>query len=352
MILPHSSRIVKDGISPGAQGRAMLESNLSGAPAPSGGAPSFSVVESDTPDGANAINSGGESEAEGVKPPSSPLFIYCNRHISTFKWKTQVYQAFVEAGERKKADSFMRCGDDIGTLECCQCGYKHRVTYNCKLRICPECAKVKQSVILGKYLPYVRILDPMNIRMLTLTIKNVSDLKAGVDKIRDSFTRLRRQKYYKSKFSGGLYGIEANPDDHGDWNVHLHCVYYGHYIPQDRLSDDWQAITGDSRVTYIKRASDPKGALMYVLKYITKGINPNDEKWTGQALVDFVMALSDVRLVQAFGCFLKNGAAKKEPLECPECGYSLWRLVTVEGHVVFDDLERLLSDYRYRIRSP
>jgi len=330
-----------NGTFPGGGDRATLESDLSTLPAPSGHVPFFLEHS----DGVNAENSGGEAEGEGATPPSSTSLV-SHRHISTFDLEARVYQAFIEAGVLDKAESFIHCGEDVYTLECCQCGYRHTVRYNCKLRICPRCASVKVSVLMDKYLPYVEGLNPDNVRRIDLTIKNVEDLKQGVDKVRDSFTKLRRRDYYKRRIQGGIYGIEANPGKDGKWNVHLHFLYYGSYIPQSRLSDDWKDITGDSPVVWISRPRNSEKALWYVVKYVTKGVHEADQ-WTEAQLVEFVLALENVRLIQAFGCFLGR-IAQRPPFVCPRCGHCIWRVLDKDGEVVFDRLSRLLWDYRNR----
>lgn len=98
-------------------------------------------------------------------------------------------------------------------------------------------------------------------------------------------------------------------------------------------------------VVDIRRAGRPSDALRYVLKYITKGIHPNAPEWTGESLVKFVLALADVRLVQAFGCFLGK-LTKKEPFVCPDCGYALWRRLDVDGETTYSPLDIMLWNFR------
>jgi len=351
--IPESVKLVKNGtLLPGGQDRAMLESNLSGLPAHRGELYRFSRTPgiSPYPDGANAINSGGEAEGEGASPLPAPTSLDSYRHISAFDLQAELYQAFVDAGETKKGESYMKCGAEVYTLECESCGHQHIVQYNCRLRFCSRCASAKMNTLTEKYLPYLKTLEADRLRFVTLTIKNCDDLKKGVDRIRDCFTKLRHRKYYKSKLKGGLYSLQAEPDDGGKWNVHLHCIFYGGFLPQSRLSDDWLSITGDSFIVDIRRPGRPSDALRYVLRYVAKGIEPDDDQWTGDSLVEFVLALSDVRLVQAFGCFLGH-VAKREPFACPECGYVLWRRLDPEGEIVFSPVDKLLREYR-RSRSP
>lgn len=288
--------------------------------------------------------------AIAANPGSSPTSLDSSRHIWAFDLKSRIYRAFVDAGETKKGESYMACGAEFYTLVCENCGFEHIVQYNCKLRFCSRCAAAKMNALMGKYLPYVKTLEADRLRFVTLTIKNVAELREGVDRIRDCFTKLRHRKYYKGKLEGGLYSLQAEPDDDGKWNVHLHCIFYGEYLPQGRLSDDWLDITGDSFIVDISRVGRPSDALQYVVRYVTRGIKADDDQWTGKALVEFVMALSDVRLVQAFGCFLGK-VAEREPFSCPDCGESLWRRVDSDGQTVWSPLAVMLWKFRNG-RSP
>jgi len=287
---------------------------------------------------------------DSVSFPVSLTSLDSYRHISAGDRQSGVYTALMDAGLTGKAVSYMSCGQEVYTLQCESCGYEHKVAYNCKLRFCSRCAGVKKAGYMKKYINYIESLNADNIRFVTLTIKNVAELRAGVDKIRDCFVKLRHREHYKRRIDGGLYGVEANPDDDGKWNIHIHFIYYGAWIKQSTLSDDWYDITGDSMVVDIKRPDRPSDALRYVLKYVTKGVDASDGKWTGEALVEFVVALSDVRMIQAFGCFLGK-VADKEPFDCPNCGYRLWRRLDSEGETVYSPLEIMLWKVRNG-RSP
>lgn len=354
---------------PGRGGRSMLKSKpstlsaLSGRDVPffvpphlqDGGAyeEKSRILKVGNPDRVKAKNFGGEALSEGASPLPCPLTSLVNpyRHISASHQKNAVYRAFTEAGANDKAESFMRCGEDVYILECERCGHRHKVQYNCKLRVCRTCAGVKMAAHMKKYLPYVLSMKAGDIRSGMLSIKNVDDLKKGVQRIRRCFANLRHRKYYKARILGGVYGLEAKPGYDGKWNVHLHFLYHGKFIPQARLSDDWKEITKGSFIVWIGRHEDPRHALQEAIKYVTKGVQPDDAQWTAKSLVEFVMALSDVRMVQAFGSFLGE-AAEKAPFACPECGYLFWRRLSLKGGVILSyEEESVLREFR-RTRPP
>ena len=247
-----------------------------------------------------------------------------------------------EVGMNEQADNFDRCGEHVYNLECCQCRYVHPVRYHCKTRLCPECGRVRKTELTYAYSDALRSLG--RLRFVTLTIKNVSVLKDGVDKIRSCFTKLRhrkydKNKYYKNLIVGGLYGIECPVGNDGLWNVHLHFVYAGEWIEQRKLSDDWEKITGDSRVVFIQDVKHGRSPIGYILKYVNKHdsvVHAND------GLVgEYVVALANVRLLQPFGKLLGMKADKGLFL-CPCCNECIWRVISVgSGKVIFDELENL-----------
>lgn len=271
------------------------------------------------------------------------------RHLGGKASDTSIVAALLGAGEGGKAGAYMSCGQDAHILQCESCGHQHKVVYHCKLRFCSHCASTKLNLYMGKWMPYLDTLDAVNVRTLMLSIKNVTDLQAGAKKVLDCFNKLRHRKAYKALLEGGLRCIQAKPGKDGKWNVHLHCLYYGGYIPRAELSKDWKDITGDSWYVYVKAHRNVADALRYMLKYVTRGVLSDPVGWTGEDLVEFVVALSDMRLVQAFGCFLKHGS--KVYLVCPKCGESWWALLDEKGEKVSSRFQKLLRDFR-KTRPP
>lgn len=332
---------------PGGENRATLESDLSAPSGPFGASvPTLVNSPSETPpNGLKTINSPG--------PESEDSYFTCfHRHMSASDTRTRVARAFVAAGKDSKADSFLRCGEQVYTLECEQCGHRQKVAYNCKLRVCSRCGWAKTAALMKKYLPYVKSLaaTPKYLRRMDLTLKNVDDLGEGVKEIRECFTRLRHKKDYVFDFDGGIYGIEAVPGKDGKWNIHMHVLYAGQFIRQERLSADWWALTGDSMVIWVRLVRDPEKSLRYVLKYIAKGVE-NPEDLTEEQLAEFVLVLENIRLIQAFGCFMGN-MARKQPFRCPKCGSIFWRLLGPDGEVSYSALADLVRDYRKARKMP
>jgi hypothetical protein len=121
--------------------------------------------------------------------------------------------------------------------------------------------------------------------MITITIKNREDINDAFNHLKHSFTRLQKraieQKHRKkppavmdefTKIKGGVYAFEIKKGKGGLWHPHIHFfALIEEYIDQEKLSNEWFDITGDSFVVGVTACKNGvlKG-LIEVLKYTTK----------------------------------------------------------------------------------
>jgi hypothetical protein len=161
------------------------------------------------------------------------------------------------------------------------------------------------------------------LRFVGLTLKYRQDvlLKERVIRIRRSFKILLKK--YRRELRGGLYSIEAKRTDEGGWNVHIHILCEGSYIPQAELSQAWLKITGDSPVVDIRAVYSRVEGLKYLLKYLLKA---PDVKGCAD---EYNEAFRGVRMVSAFGNWYNQARilekeADNSPLVCPCCGGKEW----------------------------
>jgi hypothetical protein len=84
-----------------------------------------------------------------------------------------------------------------------------------------------------------------------------------------------------------------------------------------KLVQEWKTCTGDSEILDIKRINYHSGALNYVLKYLTKGLQDltNEEKGL------FFKLTFKRRLIFTFGEFYKIKEEKRKAT-CKNCGCS------------------------------
>jgi hypothetical protein len=145
-------------------------------------------------------------------------------------------------------------------------------------------------------------LKPKKLRFITLTLQSKpSDRLADrLDEIYKCFRYLRASRLWEECVSGGVAFLEITRGKRRDrWHVHLHLLFEGKYIDQDKLSTTWCNITrGSFRVDV--RAVRDGGGVNYVTKYATKALN-SDMLANDDHLDEAVMALKGRRLCFCFG---------------------------------------------------
>lgn len=220
------------------------------------------------------------------------------------------------------------CVNSVAWIMCDECGYEHYVPLTCGRRTCPDCAlrrflKMKER--------YKRFKNPRNAKFLTLTIKRSWDLEEMVERAIDCFKKLRRRKIFRS-VKGGCYSIEVKPPTVEGWYVHIHTVISSPFILEDKIAEEWEDLTGDSRIVKISDARFRKNIVYYVLGY-TSNKTKVKETWEGVPewrKEKFEQVVKNRRLIQTFGNFYGIVFDNSEPFECPECGCTEWTFLGVE----------------------
>jgi len=312
---------------------------------------------------------------------------------------------------RTKAENLRKCGSDYIRFDCLKadCAHTFMLGQHCKSRACPDCSSSKRRDWRDKYLPHLEGIDPSELRFMTLTLRNQELLRGGMERIIQSFKKLRLKKMPEC-FNGGLVGYEAHLGKDGLWNIHCHVLYKGKYIDQVKLSETWKEITGDSEVVWVssvlgkgykcqyrdKRISAQQSALDYILKYVVKGVGVNvdveswsdvslkgaedwnqvdigtalspfelknearsccDARWSVKSLSEFLVYLHKSRLLQPFGSFIgKSCKHEKNQLACPECDTEFFSLTIKHSekeifnalHMLHPHVAHLLSGGRVK----
>lgn len=156
-----------------------------------------------------------------------------------------------------------------------------------KSLLCPFCAARRAAKLVDKYLPVVDSVIASNPAlkpvMITLTVKNGSDLGERYRHLKSAYTALqqRRRDYLKgqlwtefAKVHGAIHSFEFTRSDTG-WHPHIHMVaLVSDWIDQKALASEWQALTGDSYIVDVRRISTQDGSLalgmLEVFKYSLK----------------------------------------------------------------------------------
>ena len=183
--------------------------------------------------------------------------------------------------------------------------------------LCPFCAAIRASRAIQKYVERIdqvmhenRKLKPV---LITLTVKNGSDLAERSEHLMNSFRTLvkRRQDYLKKgrgfnefcKVQGAMYSYENTYNEKTkEWHPHIHMfALVDQWIDQQEFAEYWESITGDSMIVDVRRAKKQKGfgyskAAAEVCKYALKFGDLSVEK-TWEAF----KVLKGKRLTGAFG---------------------------------------------------
>lgn len=184
-------------------------------------------------------------------------------------------------------------------LFCVDCGNMLIVESYCGDRLCFRCNKKRAKRLNSKYKSVIEGMK--NPVLLTLTTKRCMLTRKNVSRIRRWFDRLRHKKIWRAR--GGLYNIEIGElDDMRMCNLHIHAIIDSVYMPQKKISEEWERISG-SKIVDIRAVKIRKGlAIRYLIKHcvkIGKGLYEQKE------YVNSVLHLT--RLIQGFGEFLGCG---------------------------------------------
>lgn len=143
-------------------------------------------------------------------------------------------------------------------------------------------------------------------RFVTLTLKSKDEpLQVLLDRLRDSFTQLRKTVFWRSCVKGGAAFLEVKRSRRGHrWHPHLHIICHGSWISKQQLQDDWHAITGDSFIVDVGLIKSDRDVSRYITKYVTKGFD--DRTFDNpEHLVEAILAMRGRKLCGAFGDWSK-----------------------------------------------
>lgn len=169
----------------------------------------------------------------------------------------------------------------------------------CHDRFCQPCANLRSRTIAAN----VRFaLSGKPARFLTLTLADDNDaVEDTIRKLVSCFARLRARKLWKGTQEGGCSFVEIKRSSNADrWNVHLHVITEGKYMPHAELSKAWKAITGTSHIVDIRAVKNVDHAARYVTKYASKPMDPSVTRHAVH-LQAAIKALTGRRLCTTFG---------------------------------------------------
>jgi hypothetical protein len=221
------------------------------------------------------------------------------RHSGWAPVRRKVQAALAEAGTSEAALArFSTCGCHAWIQRHVTTGNHRLVSSHCHNRWCTPCQKQRARMVAHAINEYI---GTRTVRFITLTLKHTSDpLKDQLDRLYESFARLRRQRIWKAAVGGGLAICEVTLAADLRWHPHLHILCTGRYLPHRLLAEAWQRTTGDSHIVDIRLARGSADVSRYIAKYVSKGVSQSVFRHQ-PSLVEAIKALHGRRLLLTFG---------------------------------------------------
>lgn len=245
----------------------------------------------------------------------------CSLDTATNKFPFERLYELLCVLDPKAAARLRACGTPM-PLKCKDCGVRTMIRFRCTLRVCPECSRVRAEKLRAVWqrvfrtLGALRVIDYRKLSLLTLTIRTDGDVRSRLGRMIRCVNLFWKQTWGAERGSGALIAYEVGEN----YNVHAHILLHGRYISHSRLVRIWREITGDSFVLDIRRVRGLDGAILEVLKYVTKGIVGGTDPYK-IALIH--MAFRGRRRVVTKGVFYNIGVRVTDSLACASCGGSL-----------------------------
>ena len=230
------------------------------------------------------------------------------------------------------------CGQYVREFKTKCCNRTYYSNMPCGLRTCYFCARKRMLDRTRKIVKFVKSLDQERkkyghrLRFITFAYGTKGGIKKSVErslkafeKIRRNLLETKREKYIdkknkktkERKTEGCIWSVELGSKN---LSVHIHVIYWGKYIPQKVLSDEWKRLTGKFYVDVrcAKNKSKKKkglwGIVLEITKYVTKGLIYLDT----DTAFKIEKELFNIRTFGTSGIFY--GKIKSEKPRCPFCG--------------------------------
>jgi len=243
-----------------------------------------------------------------------------------------------------RLDRFLSCRTSASFARNKTTGKVAILSTSCHLRFCPFCSKSKTNIIRRNVRDWLQ--HKKFPKFITLTLKSSDDdLRTQIDRLYNSFKKLRRLNLWKKAISSGVWFFQITKNRKTNrWHPHLHVIVYGNYIPRRKLSRAWHKSTGDSMVIDIRLIKDQNKASDYVARYAS--VPCNIMTLTIVEMEEIELSLYKKRICGSWGT-----AYKAKLLGKPKCDMNQWEFIgmfsTVVGMSEHDEnASRILSAWQ------
>lgn len=270
--------------------------------------------------GSDPIGSGFSGGGEGGDSPLLDSIVISRQEISMQRLK-DVYQENEKIEFEKSKKKRENCNTKVVTLECKTCGFQYLALLGCGLRTCPDCSRDRANkcfIEIYNIVKRVKLKKYWSLKMITFSygFEQYTSYSAVISKITQAFTKIWRN-ILQQKGAGAVVSIELGEKN---LSIHLHCLYYGGFIPRETLIKEWKKHTGKWYVD-IRMIRGLKG-IREVIKYITKGLLD----MSYERAFEIEKALKGHRRFITYGIFY-NRLQQEKKFECPLCHSQDWRYV-------------------------
>lgn len=237
------------------------------------------------------------------------------------------------------AQKILDCSSYTAFAECNNCSSWHYVgSQFCKNRFCFICARKRGLSYLRRYGELLNCYEDKGYKLyfMTITLKNMWDLKEMLDRFNNTFKRFR-EKYpiFNKIWEGGIISREITYNKSTGWHVHIHGVVLTKEVITDlsaynqEFSNKWLQKTEDSFITNIKPCKSKikngkkyKSYLLELFKYITDLKNIKD--MTNEEFKIVYDTLHRRRMISTFGILYNKLSSIEKQVEkdTGECSYT------------------------------
>lgn len=271
------------------------------------------------------------------------------RTLAETRWRELCAEELENAGLDAAADSFRQCGNMYGVLACGRdvSHFQAPAMHTCKLRFCPICARRNASKLCERYYPALKAItagarESFTFKTINLTTsislydpdieEKTKKMYRAVSMFFDNVLGNGRSGWAQKSskcYTGEGYLVAAEFGETGR-KLHFHVLFFGRFLPQAMLSEEWKAITGFQVVDIRIVKEGLKKGLKEVLKYISKFEKATHGEFSGFARPTEIVALAKVfnnmRRIRTRGLFYNlpdereiSDQVETNPTICPTC---------------------------------
>lgn len=223
---------------------------------------------------------------------------------------------------RKLSDAIALCQPTLWIHVDPETGATRPRRSRCKKVFCDSCAysrRYTKARILQAYIAKMK--NPVH---LVFAAKSVNESLAGqMTHSRDCFRLVRRAKFWKANFTGGVYTLEATMnEDTVLWHPHVHTAVDAPDIDPKVIMQEQNPIRNeliglykmasfDSWYTWLRPIVDSWAAAWDIAQYVGKPVQA--DKLSDDQLKEYALAVQRMHMIEPYGNL--RGLAKDEPDE-------------------------------------